>query len=110
MTGPTPELSSMMEYIGTHFPFTQERYPNADLSTPEKKLAFAVRHSSAHMSKTGGRIAAQVERYDHGGTMDRENLEVETAKMLVNALNLARELGMSAETLASMVSKVMKIG
>jgi hypothetical protein len=45
-------LSILMKIIGDGFPFTQERYPNGDLSSPEKLRAFAVRHSQTHMTKT----------------------------------------------------------
>ncbi|KND50425.1 MAG: hypothetical protein AB202_02105 [Parcubacteria bacterium C7867-007] len=105
---PTTDLTSLMQVIGDGFPFTQEKYPNGDLSTPEKTLAFAVRHSSAHIAKTGGIIAAQAENYDHGGELDPEALRMATTKMLVNTLNLANALGMTAQDLVSLVPSAMR--
>lgn len=108
-TQPTPDLASLMAVIGQGFPFTQEHYPQADLSTPQSTLAFAVSHSSKHMAKSCGKIAAESEEYDHSGTMDEEALKVATTKMIVNALNLARMLGMSPEEIAERVPVVMNI-
>ena len=108
-TQPTPDLASLMAFIGQGFPFTQDHYPNADLRTPESALAFAVSHSSKHIAKSGGKIAAESEEWDHGGTMDEEALKVATTKMLVNALNLARVLKMSPEEIAARVPVVMNI-
>lgn len=108
-TVPTTDLGSLMSFIGEGFPFTQDHYPNADLSTPERIRAFAVRHSSAHMAKTGGRIAAEAEEYDHGGAMDEEVLKVAATKMFVTAVNFARALGMSPEELVGRVPVVMKV-
>lgn len=102
------DLTVLMEFIKTGFPFTPERYPNGDLSTSEKIRAFAVRHSAVHIAKTCGQIAAEAERYDHGGTMDTEQLKVATTKMLINVLNLANALGMTPEELAQRVPKVMR--
>lgn len=108
-TAPTTDLASLMDFIGEGFPFTQAHYPNGDLSTPERALAFAVRHSSAHMAKTGGKIAAEAEEYDHGGTMNEEELKVAATKMFVTAVNFARALGMSPEELTARVPVVMQI-
>lgn len=101
-------LAYLMEFIGNGFPFTQERYVNSDLSTPEKALAFAVGHSQKHMAKTTGQIAAETEKHDHGGNMDIESLKVATAKAVVNALNLANALGMTAEEIAKRIPQVMR--
>ena len=105
----TPEstLAFLMAFIKARYTFTNEHYPNADLSTAEKVHAFAVSHSLKHMIKSVGKIAAETEAQDHGGTMNEENLRIATAKMLVNTLNLAEELGMSPDDLSAMVPKVM---
>lgn len=104
---PEPTLASLMAFIGARYRFSGENYPNADLSTPEKVLAFAVLHSLKHISKSAGAIATETEAQDHGGVMDEENLRIATAKMLVNTLKLAEELGMSPGELGAMVPKVM---
>lgn len=104
-----PDLATLMEIIGSGFPFTQERYVNGDLSTPGKTLAFAVGHSQKHMTKTTGQIAAETEKYDHGGKMDMEKLKIATTKAVVNALNLANALDMTAEELAERIPQVMRI-
>jgi hypothetical protein len=104
----TADLAYLMNFIGVWFPFTQENYPNGDLSTPEKARAFAVRHSQAHMSKSVGKIAAEAEEYDHGGVMDDEKLRVAATKMIVSALNFANALGMSAEEVTTRIPQVME--
>lgn len=104
---PEPTLASLMDFIGARYTFTNENYPNVDLSTPEKIRAFAVSHSLKHISKSAGKIATETEAQDHGGMMNEENLRIATAKMLVNTLKLAEELGMSPDELGAMVPKVM---
>lgn len=108
MTGtPEPNLASLMAFIGARYTFTNQHYPNVDLSTPEKVRAFAVSHSLKHISKSAGKIATETEAQDHGGAMNEENLRIATTKMLVNALKLAEELGMSPDELGAMVPKAM---
>ena len=104
---PEPTLASLMLFIGARYTFTNEHYPNIDLSTPEKVRAFAVSHSLKHISKSAGKIAAETEAPDHGGVMDEKSLRIATAKMLVNTLKLAEELGMSPDELGAMVPQVM---
>ena len=104
---PEPTLASLMAFIGARYTFTNEHYPAADLSTPDKVRAFAVSHSLKHISKSAGKIAAETEAQDHGGTMDEKNLRIATAKLLVNTLKLAEELGMSPDELVAMVPRVM---
>ena len=106
---PTPDLASLMTFIGEGFPFTQEHYPHADLRNPSFTLAFAVSHSAKHMAKSTGKIAAESEEWDHGGIMNEEALKVATTKMLINALNLARMLEMTPEEIAARVPEVMVI-
>ena len=104
---PEPNLASLMQYIGERYTFTEEHYPGFNKFSEKEQKVFAVRHSHLHMSKSAGKIAAEAETADHGGTMNEEKLCVATAKMLVNALKLAQELGMSAEDLAAKVPEVM---
>lgn len=106
MPAPT-ELAALMTLISESFPFTQNRYPNGDLSTPEKTRAFAVRHSHAHMSKTTGQIATIVESYDHGGWSNEERVKAATLKAVINALNLAHALGMTAQEITEGIPKIL---
>jgi len=107
-TTPTPDLSSLMLFIGERYTFTDKNYPGLDQLTPEQRKVFAVRHSQLHMSKSAGAIATEAEAADHGGQMDQERLKVATTKMLINSLKLAEELGMTPEDLAACVPSVMK--
>lgn len=102
------DLASLMAYIAEHFPFTQEKYPKLDFSTPDRARMSGVEHSLVHITKTGGKLATQVERFHHGGPVSDAELEKEAAKAVVNALNLANALGMSAEQLAEMIPHVMR--
>lgn len=97
-----------MGFIKESYPFTEEKYLNGDLSSPEKARAFAVRHSVTHLTKSVGKLATEIERYDHGGTMNNEQLMVTTTKMLVSLLNLAAVLDMSPCDLVERVPQVMK--
>jgi hypothetical protein len=108
MSRTATDLASLMRLIEEAFPFTPDHYPNGDLSTSEKMLAFAVEHSHKHLSKSLGRIGAESEEYDHGGVMDEDKLKTAATKMVVSALNLARMLGMSAEDVALKIPEVLR--
>ena len=108
MTSPLPDLVSLMIFIGDRYTFTGEQYPELRESTENHKRAFGVRHSLLHMNKVTGVIATEVERAEHGGEMDSEKLKVAVAKMLINTIKLAEELGMSPAELATRVPQVMK--
>ena len=106
-TAPTPDLASLMSFIGERYTFTEENYPGFDALSVYDRTVFAVRHSAMHMMKSTGKIAAEAEKADHGGEMSPEDLKTATTKMLVNVLKLAEELGISAEELAANVPLVM---
>ncbi len=103
------DLGVLMRLIGERYQFTPEHYPELiRLTTDEQRTAFAVKHSALHMMKWVGAIAAQGESSDHGGEMDFDALRIATAKMLVNTLVLAKELGMQPWRLGEMVTEVKK--
>ncbi len=105
---PRADLRSLMSFIGERYIFTEKHYPSFNRLSAAGKVFFTVRHSQLHMSKSIGKIAAELEAADHGAVMSVDNLQVATAKMLVNVLKLAEELGMSAEELAAKIPEVMK--
>ena len=107
MTGPTPDLSSLMTFIGERYTFDEEHYPGFNHLSDQQKLLFVVRHSALHMMKSTGKIAAEAETADHGSSMNSYNLKVATTKMLVTVLKLAEELGISGDELAAYVPTVM---
>lgn len=101
-----PTLASLMVIVGARYPTTNKQYPHADLGTPEKVKTFGVSHSSKHIGKTAGKIATEVEAYDHGVSMNEESLRIATAQMLINTLKLAEVLGMSPRDLVMAISKL----
>lgn len=106
-TTPTPDLETLMDFIGKRYTFTNESYPDFELLSGDQQMHFIVRHSALHMMKSVGKLAAEAETADHGGTVDYANLKTATTKMLVNVLKLAEELDISAEELAANVPNVM---
>lgn len=107
MTQSSTDLSSLIEFIGSVYTFTEKSYPGYDALSDEQKMLFALRHSALHMMKSVGKIATEAEHGDHGGGVELEPLQVATAKMLVNTLVLAKVIGLSGEDLAALVPKVM---
>ncbi len=55
-----------------------------------------------------GRISAESESWDHGGTMNEEALREATVKMLINVLKLAEELGILPGELIGSVPRLMR--
>ena len=93
-------LHDLMLKIRVSYPFDAAHYPELKGADVRKTLEFAVEHSLMHSIKSLGTIAAESERADHGGQMDHGNLYKATAKMVINVLNLANAIGVSAEELA----------
>lgn len=108
-------VDDLMAYIAEHFPFTPEQYPELGLleeftGMESRKLHFKISHSLFHLNKPLGRLAGELEEFDHSKRkqMDDEVLRAATAKLVVSSLNLANALGMSPEELLVQIPKVMK--
>ncbi len=99
----TVSLDGLIVVVGARYPFDEAHYPGFDSLTPEKQQLFALNHLLKHLVKATGTIATQLENTDHGGEHDIEIVRQTTAKLLVNALNLARVLEIDAEELATRI-------
>lgn len=102
------DLDTLIAYIAEHFTFDEETYPELRGASEEERLAFAIRHSALHMSKTAGKIAAVSEDVDHGRELDMESLRENTMKSLINTLRLAELVGMSGNDLVQAIEKKYK--
>jgi hypothetical protein len=100
-------IEELMEYIGQRYVFNADHYPALQHDTIDPKL-FGISHSVLHMNKSLGKIAAEAEYADHGGTLSQDELEKATTKMLINVLKLAETIGMTPDQLASKIPEVMK--
>lgn len=88
-------LDALIDMITELLPVDETTYPElANRDRPES-IAFCLRHSALHFSKTAGRLAAFVEDADHGKYSEIETLEAIVAASLVNSLKLADEIGIS---------------
>ncbi len=101
------DLTEVMSFIGARYTFTPEHYPSLEGVTPDQKKSFAVSHSVHHMCKSMGKLAAECERYDHGGTMNDAGLKEGAVKMFINSIKLVEELGISAQELADSIPEYM---
>lgn len=101
-------LQQLMQLIDHSYRFDAQTYPALQCDQGECEYGalvvnFAVAHSALHMIKSTAVVAAEAERVDHGGTLDRETLKVAIRKQLVNTLKLAAVLELSAADLIEMV-------
>jgi hypothetical protein len=101
------ELRGLMEYIGSRYIFAPEHYSALAGMSSEQGKAFAVGHSTFHMCKSIGKIAAECERFDHGGNLDDAVLKEGVIKMLINVLKLAEVMGISPDDLGSSIPNYM---
>ena len=83
-------IDELRSFVNHALPVNEARYPS--LSGHDDVVAFCVRHSALHFSKTSGQLAALVERLDHGAVLDRDEATKIVANSLVNTLKLAEEL------------------
>lgn len=102
------DLARLMREINDRYPFTAKQYPVIDRLAPSELRAFVVSHLVHHASKSLGKISAECEAADHGEKMDEEALFTATTKILINALQLATHLGLTANDLIQMVPACMK--
>ena len=87
------DLDKLIEFVGRHFVFDEQIYPELKGANEEKRLAFAVRHSALHFSKTAGKVAAVSEDVDHGGELDIETVKENIPKAIISTLKLSVDPG-----------------
>lgn len=104
----TVNLEKIMRYIGDRYVFIPDRYPGIKNFSDDQKRAFAISHSVHHMNKSIGRLSAECERFDHGGTMDETMLKETSFKILISSLKLIEELGYTAEDFAKAVPELVQ--
>ncbi len=96
------DLQALMQHIAATWMCNDHRYPELQGKSRNARKLFLVKHSTAHVLKTMGKIAAVTERFDHEGMVapeDEERLKDASVKLFVNALKLAEEVGLSADDL-----------
>jgi hypothetical protein len=96
-------LAALMAHMEKTWECNKERYPLVALLSREAKTAFVVRHSLMHLMKSKGKIAEVKRRFDFEpeyAPQDLEQIRVAAVKLFVNGINLAREVGYSADAIA----------
>lgn len=97
---PVGNFASMMVFIAANHPeYTNENYPHADLSTPERRLGFVLDHTILCLMRSVGQIAEQREKYEYEDGMSREVMRAAAAQLVIALLVFARELGMKGAAL-----------
>lgn len=98
-------LDELMDMINELLPVNEITYPELANCERSEAVAFCLRHSALHFSKTAGRLAAFVENADHGKYSEIEALEAIVAASLVNSLKLADEIGISGVEIISQIQE-----
>lgn len=88
-------LDKLIDLVTQLLPVDAETYPELATRDSSEEVAFCLRHSALHFSKTAGKLAAFVEDADHGRYAEIEYLQAIVASGLVNSLKLADEIGIS---------------
>ena len=102
-------LENLMQCIDETYTFDGSTYPELKGASDDECFGFGINHSALHMVKSAAVVSAEAEKADHGGIVDHDNLEIAATKQLINALKLAAELGMDADTVVDKVNKTLKI-
>lgn len=101
-------IDRLIKLIAQHLVFDEKNYPELKGADEKKRLAFAIRHSALHFSKTAGKLSSISEDIDHGAEMDISDLKKQLIKSTVNTLRLAELLEMSEKDIACAVEEVCK--
>lgn len=94
-------LAALMDHMGKTWNCDKERYPRVAICSKSDKEEFVVNHSLLHIVKSRG-VIARTNPYgdpdpalDQGGSADQRRIAA--VKLFVNGVNLAREMGLSAD-------------
>lgn len=96
-------IDELRSFVAHALPVNEARYPS--LSPDDNAVAFCVKHSALHFSKTSGQLAALAEKLDHGAEADLEEATKIVANSLVNALKLAEELSISTSSILAFLEE-----
>lgn len=100
-------IDGEVDRIAGAWPFDVVHYPGLETVPPRDRLAASLRHILLHLVKDAGRMAAAIEREDHGELVDLELLRRPVRNALVNALRLCQLLGLRpSELLAEYLAEV----
>jgi hypothetical protein len=105
------DLDALMAHIGDTWVCDAARYPELQGMNEEAHRNFVVKHSLMHILKTTGKIASCCEDFDHTHTAGPEEgllLQELAIKLVVNALKLAEEVGLSADDLLQRAPRYIK--
>lgn len=103
-------IDELLSYIKVHWHCDETKYPLMQQMSDEQKLMFVINHLVLHMSKSVGKIAAECENFDHGNDFYRVNrpeLNILAAKMLINVIQFAQTLDMTSESLIAETKKIL---
>jgi|GEM_PF-1289368 len=99
----THRIDELRSFVAEALPVTKMQYPS--LPEADSVIAFCVKHSALHFSKTSGQLAALAEKMDHGAHPDLGEATKIVANSLVNALKLAEELSISTESILTFLNQ-----
>lgn len=99
------EIDRLIALVAKYFTFDAKAYPELAGKDEKQTLAFALRHSALHFSKTAGKIAAVSEDIDHGEEIEIDKIRKNTVKALMNTLRLAELVGLSGQDLVQSVEE-----
>lgn len=106
----TQSFQEVVAYIGNNWHCDETKYPVMEKMSDEQRLMFVINHLVLHMSKSVGKIAAQCESFDHGNDIyrvNRDELELLAAKMVINVLQFSHVLGMDGEKIIQAVHNIL---
>ena len=99
------ELQDLMDIVQKVFQCDEGIYWKLQYLPREKWDNEIISHSSRHLSKSAGKLAAICEAYEHGAPFNKEEAKDITLSALATILKNASMLGMTAQDLLDGVPK-----
>ncbi len=94
------DLQSLSDFIQSRRAINEDTHPQLTVFTdPKQILLFKIRAMQLRMANCIDTIDKGYELLDRSSDTNTQELRIATSKMLINALLLSHELGMSAEEL-----------
>lgn len=99
------DFQNIINLIGSTYKIEPKDYPVVGKLDENEKFNFSIAHSLKHLAKSTGKIAAELEEGDHGGTVDREKIKKATISSMISILKLCEAQGISGKELEEQIPK-----
>lgn len=91
------QIEDLLKLVVEKFPCTENEYPEMQVLDETGKRRFERSHALAHVMKSLGRVAAQLETIDHGVPANKDATQSRICKLMADVMRLAAAFDLTDE-------------